>query len=152
MRVGVNTNDKGRTEMATRPTSGHGTSLPELLRRAVDVGTPQARMDLGIAALNKKIHDRYGKAAWYGAVELEPIDAPDGRIRQFRLFGENRDVTGVKRELVESLGEAEEFDTYRDCLSACSLQGEGVPMHGREAVRIMPRTAVLTPSSLDIGL
>jgi hypothetical protein len=122
---------------------GYGTSIPELLRRAVEVGTPQARMELGVAVMTKKAGQREKGGSWYGAVAIDE-SRPPGQRPRYRLFGEAVSDDGVKRDLVDTFGEAQEFDTYRDVLAACAIQGEGAPMHEREALRVMPGAAVLT--------
>jgi hypothetical protein len=60
------------------------------------------------------------------------------------LLGEELQEDNVKRKWVGTLGEAEEYDTYRDALGASALQGEGGPMHEREAIKEMLGAAVLT--------
>jgi hypothetical protein len=100
-------------------------------------------MELGVAVMTKKAGQREKGGSWYGAVPVDEPRAPGQRPR-YRLFGETVSSDGVKRELVDTLGEAQEFDTYRDVLAACATQGEGAPMHEREAVKVMPREVVLT--------
>lgn len=130
---------------------GYGTSIPELLRRAVEVGTPHARMELGVAVMTKKAGQREKGGSWYGAVPVDEPRAP-GQRQRYRLFGEAIAEDGVKRELVDTLGEAQEFANYRDVLAACAIQGRGAPMHEREVVKVMPSEAVLTAGKDGIEL
>src|SRR5690348_2355096 len=108
---------------------GYGTSIPELLRRAVEVGTDQARMELGVAVMNKKAGQRYRGGSWYVATR-----APSQDVRRFRLLGKEVGPDNVRRSWVDDLEDAHPYDNYRDALGACALQGEGLPMHEREAI------------------
>lgn len=111
--------------------------LRRRLGHAISDGSQATRLELGIARMSQRENGREGRGgSWYVARRAEPLVVLDGKVQRFQLLGEVLEDDHLTRRWVDTLGEAQEYVTYRDAMSACALQREGVPMHEREARRV----------------
>jgi hypothetical protein len=125
----------------------YGTSIPELLRRAKETGTVQAHLDLGVAVMIKKANTKDRSGSWYVARRIER----DGR-KITQLLGDGFKEDQVHRPWVETRGEALPPMEYRDALRLSATQGQGAPMHEREASRCVPAGDTVTIGAQGIEL
>lgn len=118
-------------------------------------GDVAARLRVGMVRISQRAEKVFGSIGpWYIAQHVATQRTPDGPMKIHVLLGDELAPDKVRREWVETLGEARSVPTYADAFRVCITQGVGFPVHEKQLANLTvgARTLMpLRPSSQSIG-